>query len=314
MTITSTTTEQHVDPTRRHDFVLAFDATDSNPNGDPDAGNLPRTDPETGHGIVTDVCLKRKVRNYAAIVESMLSEGDPRRQRLNIYVEEGVALNERHRRALQAVGKDKSKGSDPAARAWMCDHFFDVRMFGAVMSTKDLNCGQVIGPVQFGFARSVDPVFAHDISITRVAVTKEEELEKLAASDGEGGKDREMGRKALIPYGLYLACGTYSPHRAVRSGRRSDGTGVDADDLALLWQALVNMWDLDVSAARGNMATRALHIFSHRNPLGDEPRHRIFDRVLVARKAEVSVPRRFADYTIEVDDRDLGLIAHRQLA
>lgn len=313
MTMASTTEEQ-VDPTRRHDFVLVFDATDSNPNGDPDAGNLPRTDPETGHGIVTDVSLKRKVRNYVATVESMLPESDPQRQRLNIYVEEGVALNERHRRALNAVGKEKSKGADPDARAWMCDHFFDVRMFGAVMSTKGLNCGQVLGPVQFSFARSVDPVFAHDISITRVAVTREDELTKLAASDDEGGKDREMGRKALIPYGLYVACGTYSPHRAMRNGRRSDGTGVDSVDLDLLWRALVNMWDLDVSAARGNMATRALHVFSHRNPLGDEPRHKVFDRVRVARKPEVAVPRRFTDYTVEVDVVELGPIAHRQLA
>lgn len=316
MTLTTDTidshAEPHVDATRRHDFVLVFDATDSNPNGDPDGGNLPRTDPETGHGLVTDVCIKRKIRNYVSVQGSLLDDNDPAGERLKIYVEEGVALNERHKRAFSALGKPKSKNADPSARAWMCDNFYDVRMFGAVMSTGDYNCGQVRGPVQIGFARSVDPVFAHDISITRGAVTREEDLQKL--TEGDGGKDREMGRKALIPYGLYVAFGTYSPHLALRNGRRSDGTGADAADLGLLWRAMAGMWDLDVSAARAGMATRELHVFTHQNPLGDAPRHTMFERVSVSRHPEVAAPRSYADYTVTVDTSGLDPIVHQRLA
>jgi len=306
----------YCDPARRHDFVLLFDATDSNPNGDPDAGNLPRIDPETNQGLVTDVALKRKVRNYVTFYEQLLSDDDPRRERLKIYVEEGVALNERHRRAFSALGrlgveptgqgtrqepangkkKGKSKPVDPGARAWMCDNFFDVRMFGAVMSTGDYNCGQVRGPVQLAIARSVGPVFQQELSITRVAVTKEEELAKLLAS--EGGKDRDMGRKAIVPYGLYVAEGTYSPMLGLRNGRRSDGTGVDAYDLALFWEALNRMWDQDRSAARGRMACRGLHVFTHTNPLGDAPRHRLVERVGIV--TQHAPARSFADYTVTV--------------
>lgn len=307
----------HNEPERRHDFVYVFDATNTNPNGDPDAGNLPRIDPETGRGLVTDVALKRRIRNYV----SLHSDFGPnlaadQLARLKIYVEEGVALNERHRRAFEAVGAGgkgkKPKGTNPDARAWMCDNFFDVRMFGAVMSTGDFNCGQVIGPVQFEFAMSIDPVFAHDIAITRVAVTDEKELEKLES--GDGGKDREMGRKALLPYGCYVAHGTYSPQRAIRNGRRSDGTGADAADLDLLWTALTNMWDAELTASKAGMATRALHVFTHSNPLGDAPRHRIYDRVQITRKPDIAVARSFSDYAFDVDIENLGDVTHTAVA
>lgn len=317
----------YLDPGRRHDFLLLFDATDSNPNGDPDAGNLPRIDPETNQGLVTDVALKRKVRNYVALYEQLLDEANPSKKRFKIYVEVGVALNERHRRAYTALGKEVSqpnntreeaagnaanaapaskkrgnktstqKAADPEARAWMCDNFFDVRMFGAVMSTGDFNCGQVRGPVQLAIARSVDPVFQQELSITRVAVTREEELTNLQA--GDGGKDREMGRKAIVPYGLYVAEGTYSPMLGMRNGRRSDGTGVNSDDLALFWEALNRMWDQDRSAARGRMACRGLHVFTHDHPLGNAPRYRLIERVDVS--AKCAPARSFDDYAVEVN-------------
>lgn len=293
---TTTPDAPYLDPARRHDFVLLFDANDSNPNGDPDAGNLPRIDPETNQGLVTDTALKRKVRNYVALYEQGFAEDDRRRERLKIYVEEGVALNERHRRAFTALGKTGSKAADPEARAWMCDNFFDVRVFGAVMSTGDFNCGQVRGPVQLAIGRSVDPVFQQELAITRVAVTKEEELKKLLG--GEGGKDREMGRKAIVPYGLYVTEGTYSPMLGARNGRRSDGTGVDTNDLALFWEALNRMWDQDRSAARGRMACRGLHVFTHTNPLGDAPRHRLVERISIV--AEHAPARSFADYTVKI--------------
>lgn len=305
----------HTDPERRHDFVYVFDATNTNPNGDPDAGNLPRVDPETGRGLVTDVALKRRIRDYLTLYTDFTPGlTEDQQARLKIYVEEGVALNERHRRAFDAVGVKesskgkKSKGTNPDARAWMCDNFYDVRMFGAVMSTGDFNCGQVIGPVQFEFAMSIDPVFAHDIAITRVAVTDENELKKLEA--GDGGKDRERGRKALLPYGCYVAHGTYSPQRAIRSGRRSDGTGADAVDLDLLWKALTNMWDAGVTASKAGMATRALHVFTHANPLGDAPRHIVYERVQISRKPDVAVVRSFSDYAFVVDTENLGAVTH----
>lgn len=289
----------YVDPARRHDFVLIFDATDSNPNGDPDAGNLPRIDPETNQGLVTDTALKRKIRNYVALYEQGLADDDPRRERLKIYVEEGVALNERHQRAFSALGHPKSKATDPRARAWMCDNFFDVRMFGAVMSTGDFNCGQVRGPVQVAIARSVDPVFQQELAITRVAVTRVEDL-KLLLEGKEGGKNREMGRKAIVPYGLYVAEGTYSPMLGTRNDRRSDGTGVDAADLALLWESFNRMWDQDRSAARGCMTCRGLHVFTHTHPLGDAPRHRLVERVHIT-SPKPGPARAFADYVVAVD-------------
>lgn len=268
----------HTDPAKKHDFVLIFDCTDGNPNGDPDAGNLPRTDPETMQGIVTDVCLKRKVRNY--VTEA--SEND-------LYVEhKGAALNTQHRKAYEALGlkagkADRAQRDD--ARAWMCENFYDVRMFGAVMSTKTYNAGQVRGPVQLTFSRSVDPVLPQDISITRVAITREEENE---------AKETEMGRKTLIPYGLYIAHGFFSPQLAAQ-------TGATEEDLSLFWSALVNMWEFDRSATRGFMATRGLYVFTHESPLGNAPAHKLFDLVKVRRSEGVEAPRSFSDYEVVVE-------------
>ena len=268
----------HTDPTKRHDFVLIFDVTDGNPNGDPDAGNLPRTDPETMQGIVTDVCLKRKVRDYVTLASDN-----------NVYVEhKGAALNAQHRRAFEATGVDPAKATRPDrdnARDWMCENFYDVRMFGAVMTT-GINAGQVRGPAQFTFARSVDPVLPQDISITRVAITREEDRES---------KETEMGRKTLIPYGLYIGHGFFSPALAAQ-------TGVTEDDLALFWRALANMFEIDRSAARGFMATRGLYVFSHHSSLGNAPAHTLFDLIQVERNEGVEAPRSFGDYTVTVDE------------
>lgn len=269
---------QHTDPARRHDFVLIFDVTDGNPNGDPDGGNLPRTDPETMQGIVTDVCLKRKVRDYVTVA----SDND-------VYVEhKGVALNAQHRRAFEGIGVEPKKATRQerdSARDKMCEYFYDVRMFGAVMTTS-VNAGQVRGPVQLTFARSVDPVLPQDISITRVAITTEEDREK---------KETEMGRKTLIPYGLYVAHGFFSPQLAAQ-------TGVTGEDLTLFWHALTSMWEFDRSAARGMMATQGLYVFTHESPLGNDPAHKLFNRVRVERGEGMEAPRRFEDYTVTVDD------------
>lgn len=276
----------HIDPARRHDFVLLFDVRDGNPNGDPDAGNLPRVDPETMHGLVTDVCIKRKVRDYVA-----LSHGT--QEAYKIYVEQSSVLNTQHTRAYTAKGEkptDKpSKEVKKEVRAWMCENFFDIRMFGAVMST-GVNCGQVRGPLQLTFSRSIDPVTPLDISITRVAVTKEEKNKEH--------KETEMGRKALIPYGLYQMHGFFSPKFA-------QDTGVTEEDLRLFWQALENMWDQDRSASRGMMACRGLYIFSHDNALGNAPAHKLFRRLSVQRKAEVDVSRQFEDYDVLLDEHNL---------
>ncbi len=268
----------HNDPTKRHDFVLIFDCTDGNPNGDPDAGNLPRTDPETGQGLTTDVCLKRKVRDYVVLASDNA-----------IYVEhKGVALNAQHRKAYDALGLEPGK-TDRAqrdhARTWMCENFYDVRMFGAVMTTS-INAGQVRGPVQLTFARSVDPVFPQDISITRSAITREEEQEQ---------KETEMARKTLIPYGLYVCHGFFSPHLAAE-------TGVTEEDLTLFWDALSKMWEFDRSAARGLAATRGLYIFTHESPLGNAPAHKLFDLVSATRNEGVEAPRSFSDYAVTVDE------------
>lgn len=274
---------QHADPSKRQDFALIFDVTDGNPNGDPDGGNLPRTDPETLQGIVTDVCLKRKVRDYVTVASDNA-----------VYVEhKGVSLHAQHHKAFGALGTDPKKATTQdrsKAREWMCENFYDVRMFGAVLSVgqkEGLNAGQVRGPVQFTFARSVDPVLPLDLGITRVAITREEE--RVA------GKETEMGRKTLIPYGLYVAHGFYSPQLAAQ-------TGVTEDDLALFWNALVGMWDFDRSAARGLMATQGLYVFTHEFPLGNAPAHKLFNRVRVERKAGVAAPRRFEDYAVTVDE------------
>ena len=278
----------------RYDFVLLFDVKDGNPNGDPDAGNLPRLDAETGHGLVTDVALKRKVRNVVGLVKG---EQPP----YEIYVKEKAILNNQHKRAYIGIGREdllagddkKRKGGDAVddARAWMCRNFFDVRTFGAVMST-GINCGQVRGPIQLTFARSVDPVVASEHSITRMAVATEAEAEK------QEGDNRTMGRKHTVPYGLYRAHGFVSAFLAKQ-------TGFSEDDLALFWQALCQMFEHDRAAARGEMTTRGLYVFKHDSELGNAPAHALFERVQVQRKPGVDVPRAFTDYTVSVTADDL---------
>lgn len=361
-------TKVHCDPEKRHDFVLVFDVTDGNPNGDPDAGNLPRTDPETMEGLVTDVALKRKVRNFIEIV----SEDQEQSERLKIFIEHHGVLNDQIRRAYTEQGmdvgtkvdrdvadpavaenlrevsealpgafkftdvtdesearpnlaysgelsdpefkealdelddsfstktksllKELKKESDKAgkpkksredvekARKWMCENFFDVRMFGAVMST-GLNAGQVRGPLQLTFARSVDPVIPQDLSITRMAVTDEKDRDKL----------QTMGRKTLVPYGLYVGYGFYSPHLA-------RDTGVKEADLELFWDALVHMWAFDRSASRGMMNPRGIYVFSHDKKLGNAPAHELFERIRPELKEEGTSPRGFEDYELNVGE------------
>ena len=278
----------------RYDFVLLFDVKDGNPNGDPDAGNLPRLDAETGHGLVTDVALKRKVRNFVGLVNG---EQPP----YEIYVKEKAILNNQHKRAYIGIGREdllvgddkKRKGGDAVddARTWMCRNFFDVRTFGAVMST-GINCGQVRGPIQLTFARSVDPIVASEHSITRMAVATEAEAEK------QEGDNRTMGRKHTVPYGLYRAHGFVSAFLAKQ-------TGFSDDDLALFWQALCQMFEHDRSAARGEMTTRGLYVFQHDSELGNAPAHALFERVQVQRNMGVEVPRSFADYAVSVAADDL---------
>lgn len=364
----------YLNPEYRHDFVLLFDVTDGNPNGDPDAGNLPRTDSETSHGLVTDVCLKRKIRNYiSTYAEYEASEAEA--ARLKIFIEHHGVLNDQIRKAYVAEGlsmgkpatdvvKDpaiavllkeiihllpsftltdgdaedapdvvtsltysgelskseldeqlesiedrlkankplkkfiddlvkkagkanKSRESIDKARNWMCREFYDVRMFGAVMST-GLNAGQVRGPIQLTFSRSLDEVQPQDLSITRMAVTDGKDRDKL----------QTMGRKTLIPYGLYRGYGFYSPCLAAQ-------TGVDKTDLKLFWDALMGMWDLDRSASRGLMALRGLHIFSHENKLGLAPAHVLFDRIKPELNSSVNVPRKFTDYTVTIQSDNL---------
>lgn len=278
----------------RYDFVLLFDVKDGNPNGDPDAGNLPRVDAETGSGLVTDVSLKRKVRNFVGLVHE---EQPP----FEIYVKEKAILNLQHERAYIAIGAEQELKSDKKrkgkaesiekARQWMCQNFFDVRTFGAVMST-GINCGQVRGPVQLTFARSVDPIVASEHSITRMAVATEAEAEK------QDGDNRTMGRKHTVPYGLYVAHGFISAHLA-------NQTGFSETDLELLWQSLTNMFEHDRSAARGEMATRGLYVFKHDSKLGNAPAHSLFDRINPHLKDGVTVPRAFSDYQIDINQTDL---------
>lgn len=299
--------------TNRYDFVLLFDVKDGNPNGDPDAGNLPRLDAETGHGLMTDVALKRKVRNFVALTKDQ-TERAPQdgEKRFEIYVREKAILNLQHQRAYSALkldapaedaaesadsedkkpkkgGKDKRKGSASdvdLARKWMCQNFFDVRTFGAVMST-GTNAGQVRGPVQLTFARSVDPIVALEHSITRMAVATEAEAEK------QQGDNRTMGRKHTVPYGLYRAHGFVSSFLAKQ-------TGFGADDLDLLWQALESMFEHDRSAARGEMSTRGLYVFKHDSELGNAPAYKLFERI--SAQKNVDVPRSYADYEVRVDE------------
>ncbi len=302
--------------THRYDFVLLFDVKDGNPNGDPDAGNLPRLDPETGHGLMTDVALKRKVRNFVVLTRDQ-SETEPKagEKRCEIYVREKAILNLQHQRAYSALkldapaedaaetpegeekkakkgAKDKRKGSAndvELARKWMCQNFFDVRTFGAVMST-GTNAGQVRGPVQLTFARSIDPIVALEHSITRMAVATEAEAEK------QQGDNRTMGRKHTVPYGLYAAHGFVSSFLAKQ-------TGFGDNDLELLWQALENMFEHDRSAARGEMSTRGLYVFEHASELGNAHAHALFERISARKK--VDVPRSFGDYEVSVNETGL---------
>ncbi len=268
----------------RYEFVLLFDVKDGNPNGDPDAGNLPRLDPETGHGLVTDVCLKRKIRNYVEIVK-----GD--RSPYEIYVKEKAVLNRQHERAykhfnLQPQSKKLPKKEEDAKKitAWVCGNFYDVRTFGAVMTT-EVNAGQVRGPVQFCFARSIDQIFSAEHSITRMAVTKETDLEK----------ERTMGRKFTIPYALYRTHGFISAPLAKQ-------TGFTEEDLELFWNALKNMFDHDRSAARGEMATQKLIVFKHKSELGNAPARKLFELVTLKRAEKLECPARsFEDYNVIIE-------------
>jgi CRISPR-associated protein Csd2 len=268
----------------RYEFVLLYDVENGNPNGDPDAGNMPRIDPETGYGIVTDVAIKRKIRNYAELVK-----GDS--QGYRIYVKEGTPLNQNHVEAYGAIGlKTKSNATTAQvndARAWMCANFFDVRTFGAVMSTGD-NCGQVRGPIQINFSRSIDPIVQQEVTITRQTVTKIEDAEK----------ERTMGRKHIVPYALYRVEGYVS---AKLANDASKGTKFSEDDLNLFWDALVNMFEHDHSAARGKMASRRLFVFKHKDELGNAPSHKLFDMVKVEKNDGVIIPRKFGDYTVKVE-------------
>ena len=275
----------------RYDFVILFDVENGNPNGNPDAGNMPRIDPETGYGLVTDVCLKRKIRNY---VEA-LKEDTPG---YRIYVKEGVPLNRSDAEALAAVGvsgdlkaaKKSDPGIDLKLRDFMCSNFYDIRTFGAVMTTfvkGALNCGQVRGPVQLSFARSIDPIVPQEVTITRVAITTEADAEK---------KGTEMGRKHIVPYALYRAEGYVSANLARKT------TGFSEDDLQLLWQAILNMFENDHSAARGKMAVRELIVFKHDSELGNAPAYKLFEKVQVKPVEGVEVPRKYGDYVVSVSD------------
>ena len=281
----------------RYEFVVLFDVENGNPNGDPDAGNMPRIDPESGLGLVTDVCLKRKIRNYIEMVKE--DEAG-----YKIYIKENVPLNRSDREACESLGvtetEDKKvtdalkklKKSDPDAdlklRDYMCKNFYDIRTFGAVMTTfvkASLNCGQVRGPVQLGFARSIDPIISQEVTITRVAITTEKDAEN---------KSTEMGRKSIVPYGLYRVEGYVSANLARKV------TGFSEEDLDLLWDAIINMFENDHSAARGKMAVRELIVFKHSKELGDCPAYKLFDAVEVKKNETVEYPRKYQDYEVTV--------------
>lgn len=307
---------------KRYDFVLLFDVKDGNPNGDPDAGNLPRVDPETGHGLVTDVCLKRKIRNFVSLTHAG-ADG------YEIYVKEKAVLSAQQGKAYTALGLEAPAAAEPEeesveeeapakaskkgkkdnkaagrkasdgdasekARDWMCRHFFDIRAFGAVMSLKDNPAGQVRGPVQLTFARSVDPIIAQEHAITRVAVATQKE------ADSQQGGNRTMGRKNTVPYALYRGYGFFSPALAKQ-------THFSKEDLALLWQALSTMFDHDRSAARGLMSMREIIVFEHESALGNAPAHKLFDAVVVKKKDADKPARDFSDYVVEVGDLPKGV-------
>ena len=267
----------------RYEFVVLFDVENGNPNGDPDAGNMPRIDAETGYGIVTDVCIKRKIRNYVEVVKEDCA-------RFKMYVKEGAVLNKQHETAYAELGLDpkdekSSKNNREPLRDFMCNNFYDIRTFGAVMTTK-VNCGQVRGPVQINFARSIDPIVAHEVTITRMAVTTEKDALN---------KTNEMGRKHIVPYALYKTEGYISANLAKKT------TGFSEEDLELLWEAIVNMFEHDHSAARGKMAVRKLVVFKHENELGNAPSHKLFELITVGRINEESPARQFTDYHVEID-------------
>jgi CRISPR-associated protein Csd2 len=294
-------TTTHQDPAQRHDFVLLFDVADGNPNGDPDFDNQPRTDLSTQQGLVTDVCLKRKIRNYIDLVRGT-------EERFKIYIQSGTALNDLHARAytdlhIKSKGAKQDREDVEKTRQWMCRNFWDIRMFGAMMAT-EVACGQVRGPLQLTFARSIDPIQTMDIAITRIAITKPQDMKVVVAEDGKGagGKVTEMGRKAIVPYGLYRAHGFFNPMLARQ-------TGVDKEDLDLFWTAVQQMFEFDRSAARGLMAVRGLYAFSHEKELGNAHAHQLFERVRVERRAGVEAPRSFSDYmvTVETDDLPQGV-------
>ena len=283
----------------RYEFVVLFDVENGNPNGDPDSGNMPRIDPESGLGLVTDVCLKRKIRNY---VETVKEDA----KGYKIYIKEDVPLNRSDREACESLGitetedkkvtealkklKKSEKAVDIKLRDYMCDNFYDIRTFGAVMTTfvkASLNCGQVRGPVQLGFARSIDPIVSQEVTITRVAITTEKDAEN---------KSPEMGRKNIVPYGLYRVEGYISANLARKV------TGFSEEDLDLLWEAIINMFENDHSAARGKMAVRELIVFKHSKELGDCPAYKLFDAVEVRKKEEIEYPRKYQDYTVQIHE------------
>lgn len=279
----------------RYEFAIIFDVENGNPNGDPDAGNMPRVDPETGYGIVTDVCLKRKIRNYVEVVK----ENEPG---YGIYIKSGVPLNKSDKKAFEYLGtneteikklkKDKPE-TDGKIRDFMCENFFDIRTFGAVMTTfvkASLNCGQVRGPVQLSFARSVDPIFPQEITITRCAITTEADAEK---------NTNTMGNKFIVPYGLYVAEGYISANLARKV------TGFSEDDLELLWNAIINMFEYDHAAARGKMAVRKLVIFKHDSELGNTPSYKLFDAIKIKRREDVKVARSYNDYEITISESEI---------
>ena len=279
----------------RYEFTILFDVENGNPNGDPDAGNMPRIDPETGYGIVTDVCLKRKIRNC---IETLCED----KEGYKIYIKDGVPLNDSDNTAYVALGTDEKKikelkKDDPEIDKkicqFMCKNFFDIRTFGAVMTTfvkAALNCGQVRGPVQLGFARSIDPIVTQEVTITRVAITTKKDAEN---------KSTEMGRKYIVPYALYRVDGYISANLARKV------TGFSEDDLALLWQSIINMFEYDRSAARGNMAVRELIVFKHASELGNAPAYKLFDTVSVKRKDGVVTARSYNDYEVDVAEEKL---------
>lgn len=279
----------------RYEFVVLFDVENGNPNGDPDAGNMPRIDPESGYGLVTDVCLKRKIRNYVELVKEE-EEG------FQIYIKENIPLNRSDSKAFEYLKIDETKvkdlkKNDPEAdrkiRDFMCKNFFDIRTFGAVMTTfvkASLNCGQVRGPVQLGFARSIDPIVSQEVTITRVAITTEKDA---------GNKSTEMGRKNIVPYGLYRVEGYISANLARKV------TGFSEEDLELLWEAIINMFEHDHSAARGKMAVRELIVFKHSKELGDCPAYKLFEAVEVKKRDEILYPRKYQDYEVAIHEEQI---------